>query len=201
MAESKEISDQEWQDGIMRVIAAIKKDRNRPSYEKIHAKLTTAGMLIEADDLKDRLDNLVRSGLINQKMTLRDGEEIMSFNVGEVIIPEDIQEENENCESDNDSTRLNSCVNEAFCEILTNKVCAEVSRQLEQHRLSIVTDTQKYANDQQTFTEGPSLVNTGLHQVCNQCQRNDSSKTNDNRSLVNALLSEITFLRNEMNSH
>ena len=179
MEETQEYDTEELERCIIKIIEKIKNNRNRPCFQNILTLINRGGINLDMENLKNILNVLIEKKIICDKG--KEGHESFCLldNEHESIILED-----EVC---NENTMINDPVEEyiniKFYEILINKIKEEVKNtvdtELKKHML-----LSKNTNDLRTIN-------------ANETTEMDKSV---NGVLIEALRSEIVFLRNEMSS-
>ena len=179
MEETQEYDTEELERCIIKIIEKIKNNRNRPCFQNILTLINRGGINLDMENLENILNVLIEKKIICDKG--KEGHESFCLldNENESIILED-----EVC---NENTMINYPVEEyiniKFYEILINKIKEEVKNtvdtKLKKHML-----LSKNTNDLRTIN-------------ANETTEMDKSV---NGVLIEALRSEIVFLRNEMSS-
>lgn len=212
MASKNDTYDQELENEIVDAVKRIKINRNRPCYDSIHAKLTKAGRVIQIEDVKVFIENLVKNGVFEKKIVVKENEEYESFSLVE---GQKNDENGETVAEKNDVTNTvqNICkshIDETFrlfrtqllndVEEKLNGFCARTQPEVAHTPINRVNKVNKSTLNQTLNTSfqrsddmNETLRNTTSNSTC------DVGRDTTN-SLLDALYAEINFLRSEVNS-
>ena len=133
MANEEGNYDQDLEDRIIRIITKIKKNRNRPCLQNIFTMLTRGGRVIDTNDLKVFIDDLILRNILVNNGNTESGDSfriggilhtnINDFEVDNTISTQtDILLEN----SVDDAPSVESFINENFYEVISKKIRDEV---------------------------------------------------------------------------
>ena len=172
-----ELYDQDLEDRVIRIVAKIKKARNRPCYQNILTKLKTGGRPIEMDDLKVFINNMVANGLLTQKFIVRDEQELESFSLvdDEKSFLDDGEYDTLLKEGEESFVTSDAYINNMMCELISNKIKDEVRQQLDRNKLNnFNTPVAVECPNEQLIH---SHIKVSSKEV-NECDKNDDKASN-----------------------
>lgn len=177
--------DQDLENRILKIVAKIKNNRNRPCYQNIQSMLERGGKKISTDDLTVFIDSLIEKKLlVNNGSANRE-----SFRIVDESIANNVDAEHNNDIEDiqNDILLKDTLdyLDDKFYNTLIKLIKDEVKSAVSS---SQVNDTSKnLINDVKTFNN-------------NELWSNDMVNNRNNNDLIDSLKSEISFLRKELTS-
>ena len=164
---------------VIKIIEKIKNNRNRPCFQNILTLLNRGGINLEMDNLKDIINILIEKKAIYDKGK-EGNESFCLLDNGMYILNGD------ECDDEpNNIDPVEEYINEKFYEVIINKIKEEVKNTVNAELKTNLLLSQNY--------------NSNDLRAININDTNEMNKT-ENDALIDALRSEITFLRNEMSS-
>ena len=158
---------------VVNIIQKIRNERNRACYQNIFTFINRGGHKVEIDALKELLGDMVEKQIIVNKG--KNDKESFYVNDNHSI---DIQEE-ETTAVNNGNDEVNNLIDEAFHDILINKIRSEV-------KIAVNAELQSLR------------TSNALHPI--NISEPMQYEKNINRVLLKSLNSEIAFLRKELES-
>ena len=172
---------------IKKVILKIREKYTRPCCQNILTFVNRSGIEIDMDDLKIVLNDLIESNIITKKVYKKEGSFYVNTKDTEILSSDeedkddgghfDLETEGISCENLSNET----LINEKFYEFLLNKIKSKVKNDV--NELIPNSSNRSINND---------------HVKVAECGIDKEHDNNCNKLLINALQSEIKFLRNEI---
>ena len=172
---------------IKKVILKIREKYTRPCCQNILTFVNRSGIEIDMDDLKIVLNDLIESNIIMKKVYKKEESFYVNTKDTEILSSDeedkddgghfDLETEGISCENLSNET----LINEKFYEFLINKIKSEVKNAV--NELIPNSSNRTINND---------------HVKLAECGIDKEHDNNYNKLLINALQSEIKFLRNEI---